>query len=102
MMQLKFDPRADAASVLLGPPIIPGGNHHKEQIDEDRLIRYNDDDGSILEYEFLNVRRFGVRLDDLEHRQELAALFKEAGIQERDWGHPIPTKVTHRRDRAAG
>ena len=48
------------------------------------------------------MRRFGVRLDDLEHRAELAALFKEAGFQERDWGHPIPTKLTHRRDRAAG
>src|SRR3954454_5915217 len=97
-MHLKYDPRVDAASVDVGGAIVPGGNHHKEQIDEDRLIRYSDDDGSILQYEFLNVRRFGVRLDDLEHRTELAELFKEAGFQERDWSHPIPTKVIHRRD----
>jgi hypothetical protein len=43
-----------------------------------------------------------MRLDDLEHREELAALFREAGFEERDWGHPIPTKVVRRRDRAAG
>src|SRR5215212_1588655 len=101
-MQLKYDPQVDAASVHTGRPIVPGGNHHKEQIDEDRLVRYSDDDGSILEYEFLNVRRFGVRLDDLEHRAELAVLFKEAGFQERDWSHPISTRVTHRPNRAAG
>ena len=101
-MHLKYSPQADAASVDVGGPIVPGGNHHKEQIDDDRLIRFNDDDGSILEYEFLNVRRYGVRLDDLEHRTELAALFREAGFQERDWSHPISTKVIRRRDRAAG
>jgi hypothetical protein len=87
---------------MTGRPIVPGGNHHKEQIDEDRLIRYSDDDGSVLGYEFLNVRRFGVRLDDLEHRAELADLFREAGFQERSWSDPISTKVIHRRNRAAG
>src|SRR5215212_2045159 len=101
-MQLTYDTQVDAASVMIGRPIVPGGNHHKEQIDEDRLIRYSDDDGSVLEYEFLNFWRFGVRLDDLEHRAELAALFKEAGFQERDWSHPISTKVIRRRDRATG
>jgi len=101
-MELKYDERADAASVFTGGPIVPGGNHHKEQIDDDRLIRFDDDDGSILQYEFLNVRRYGVRLDDLEHREELAGLFREAGFQERDWSHPISTKVIRRRDRAAG
>lgn len=102
-MELRYDPQVDAASVLLGVPIVPGGEHHKEQIDADRLVRFSDTDGSILEYEFLNVRRFGVRLDDLEHREALAALFRDAGFQERDWSHPIPTKVVHRRrDRAAG
>jgi len=101
-MHLKYDKQVDAASVLVGGPIVPGGNHHKEQIDEDRLVRFNDDDGSILEYEFLNVRRFGVRLDDLEHREELAALFRDAGFQERDWSHPISTRVIRRRDRTAG
>lgn len=102
-MELRYDPQVDAASVLVGGPIVPGGDHHKEQIDADRYVRHSDIDNSILEYEFLNVRRFGVRLDDLEHREELAALFREAGFRERDWSHPIPTKVTHRRrDRATG
>src|SRR5437868_6895262 len=101
-LTLKYDPQVDAASVLVSGPIAPGGDHYKEQIDEDRYVRYRDDDDLILEYEFLNVRRFGVRLDDLEHREELAALFSEAGFQERDWSHPISTKVVRRRDRAAG
>lgn len=102
-MELRYDSQVDAAAVVMGKPIEPGGDHHKEQIDEDRLIRYSDIDGSILEYEFLNVRRFGVRLDDLEHREQLAALFREAGFQERDWSDPISTNVVHRRrDRAAG
>ena len=101
-MQLKYDPQVDAASILVDGPIVPGGDHHKEQLDADRFVRYSDVDGSILQYEFLNVRRFGVRLDDLEHREELARLFKEAGFHERDWGHPTPTKVVHWRNRAAG
>lgn len=102
-MELKYDSQVDAASVLVTGSIVPGGEHHKEQLDADRFVRYSDIDDSILEYEFLNVRRFGVRLDDLEHREELARLFTEAGFHERDWSHPIPTKVVHRRrDRAAG
>jgi hypothetical protein len=102
-MELRYDPKADAASVLIRGPIDPGGNHHKDRLDADRFIRYCDDDDAVIQYEFLNVRRYGVRLDDLEHRQELAALFREAGIQERNWGHPIPTTVIRRRrDTAAG
>jgi hypothetical protein len=101
-MQLKYDRQVDAASVLAAGPTVPGGDHYKDRLDADRFVRYRESDGSVLEYEFLNVRRFGVRLDDLEHRAELAGLFKEAGFQERDWSHPIPTKVIRRRDRAAG
>ena len=101
-MELKYDPQVDAASVLVSGPIVPGGEHYKDRLDEDRWVRYSEIDGSVLEYEFLNVRRFGVRLHDLEHRAELAALFKEAGFQERDWSHPISNRVIHRRNRAAG
>jgi hypothetical protein len=102
MMELRYDPKADAASVLVGGPIEPGGDHHKDRLDADRFVRYRDDDDAIIQYEFLNVKRYGVRLDDLEHRADLAILFREAGFQERDWGHAIPTMVSRRRDTAAG
>jgi hypothetical protein len=75
--------------------------HDSECLDTDWIVRYGAD-GHALMYSFLNVRRFGVRLDDLEHRAELAALFKEAGFQKRDWSHPISNRVIHRRNRAAG
>jgi|tagenome__1003787_1003787.scaffolds.fasta_scaffold20174134_2 hypothetical protein len=101
-LNLEYDPQVDAASVLVDGPIEPGGDHYKDRLDADRFVRYRESDEAVLAYEFLNVRRFGVRLDDLEHREELAALFREAGFQERDWGHPIPTNVIRRRDRAAG
>jgi hypothetical protein len=102
-MELRYDPKADAASVLVRGPIEPGGEHHKDRLDEDRFVRYGDSENEILQYEFLNVRRYGVRLNDLVHRVELATLFREAGFQERDWGHPIPAKVIRRRrDTAAG
>lgn len=95
-MELRYDPRVDAASVLLQGEIEPGGDHHKERLDADRFVRYAAG-GDVLEYEFLNPRRYGVKLDDLEHRDELARLFAEAGFSERDWGHAIPTKVIRRR-----
>ena len=102
-MELRYDPKADAASVLVSGPIEPGGEHHKDRLDEDRFIRYRDSDNEIMQYEFLNVKRYGVRLDDLEHREKLAVVFRQAGFHERDWGHPIPTKVIRRRrDTAAG
>ncbi len=101
-MELKYDARADAASVLLRGPIEPGGRHHKDRLDADRFIRYGDGDGAVLEYEFLNVRRYGVRLDDLGHRDELARLFSAAGFSERDWGHAVPTRVIRRRASATG
>lgn len=72
-------------------PLLPGQDEgHREGLR--RAVR------TLLD----NVRRHGVKLDDLEHRKWLARLFREAGIQERDWGHPIPTTVIRRHDRAAG
>ncbi|HZO32034.1 MAG TPA: hypothetical protein VFH48_39255 [Chloroflexota bacterium] len=103
MMELQYDPKADAASVLVRGPIEPGGGHHKDRLDADRFVRYRDSDNAILQYEFLNVKRYGVRLDDLEHREGLRMLFREAGFQERDWGHPLATNVVRRwRDIATG
>ena len=99
-MKLEYDPQADAASVLVSGPDVPGRRDALDRLDADRLIHYDAAD-DIIEYEFLNVRRYGVRLDDLEHRAELAALFAEAGFRERDWGHAIPTRVVRRRDPAA-
>ena len=84
-MQLKYDVKVDAASVLVGGPIEPGGQHAKDRLDEDRFVRYSERDGTILQYEFLNVRRHGVRVDDLEHRDELAALFQQAGFKGQNW-----------------
>lgn len=100
-MKLEYDPVVDAAYVYVAGPIAPGAVDGTEPLDQDRHIDFDADD-VILGYEFLNVRRYGVKLDDLEHREELAKLFHEAGFVERDWGYPIPTRVIRRRDRAAG
>lgn len=99
-MRLEYGPKSDAASVLVRGLIMPGSSDALDRLDEDRLIHYDVDD-QIIEYEFLNVRRYGVRLDDLEHRAERTALFAAAGFHERDWSHPIPTRVLRRRDPAA-
>jgi uncharacterized protein YuzE len=100
-MKLTYDQEVDAVYVEVRGPILDGGIDGTERLDADRNIDYDADD-TIIGYEFLNVRRFGVRLDDLEHRDELSVLFKEAGFQERDWSSPISTNVVRRRDRAAG
>jgi hypothetical protein len=100
-MRLRYDPRVDAAAVEVRPPISPGGVDATNRLDADRVVHDNADD-EIVEYELLNVKRFGVRLDDLEHREELTRPFAEARFVERDWGHPIPTRVIRRRDRATG
>ncbi len=88
-MRLDYSGQADAASVEVRGPIPRGGVAFTEELDQDRNVRYDADD-RIIEYEFLNVRRYGVRLDDLEHRDELRALFREAGFGERDWSAPNP------------
>jgi uncharacterized protein YuzE len=101
-MKLRYDAQVDAASVEVRGPISPGSVDATEPLDEDRLVHYDSND-EIIEYEFLNVKRYGVRLDDLEHREELAALFREAGFQERDWSTPWGSGwVIRRRDRATG
>ena len=91
-MQLKYDAKVDAASVVVGGPIEPGGQHSKDRLDEDRFVRYSDRDGAILQYEFLNVRRHGVRVDDLEHREELTALFRDGGFPVQVQVDPATTK----------
>ena len=88
-MQLDYDERGDAAFVYLDGPLVPGRGGGTEQLDEDRLIRFDADD-RVIAYEFLRARRYGVRIDDLEHRGELRALFHEAGFVERDWSTPRP------------
>ena len=72
-----------------------------EELDQDRNVRYDADD-RVIEYEFLNVCRYGVKLDDLEHRDELRALFREAGFAERDWGTPVGAGRRIGGKRAAG
>src|SRR5215204_3081677 len=98
-MKLTYDEQVDAAYVEVAGPIPPGGVDYTEELDQDRNIDRNADD-AVLGYEFLNVRRHGVRLDDLEHREELARLFRDAGFQERDWSAPRPPSQA--RGRAAG
>ena len=51
---------------------------------------------------FLNARRYSVRLDDLEHRDELARVFREAGFSERNWGSPRPTTKPRARAKTGG
>jgi hypothetical protein len=99
LIELKYDETTDGAQVAMRPAIQPEDLKGSEQLDADRIVRF-DDAGHALMYSFLNVKRIVVRLDDLEHREELAALFIDAGFQERDWSHPISTKVIRRRDRA--
>ena len=87
-MILQYDQQVDAAYVELGEPTTPGGVDATERLDQDRNVDYDAAD-RIIGYEFLNVRRYGVKLDDLEHRDELRALFQEAGFAERDWSAPL-------------
>ena len=101
-MKLEYDAQVDAAYVYVSGPIPPGGVDAHERLDQDRMVDYDAED-RIIGYEFLNVRRYGVRLDDLEHREELGRLFREAGFNERDWGAPLSAlRVKYRRDRATG
>jgi hypothetical protein len=87
-MKLHYDEQVDAAIVDVIDPFVPGSTAFTDELDQDRLVRYDADD-RVLSYSFLNVRRHGVRLDDLEHRDELRALFHEAGFRERDWSTPV-------------
>jgi len=101
-MNIRYDPQVDAAYVEVHGPIPPGGVDDTELLDQDRMVDYDADD-RIVGYEFLNVRRYGVRLDDLEHREPLGRLFSEAGFTERDWGAPLSAlRSVYKRDRATG
>ena len=98
-MKLTYDEHVDAAYVYVAGPIAPGGVDYTEELDQDRNVDRDAND-VILGYEFLNARRHGVRLDDLEHRAELAQIFRDAGFKERNWSTPRPSPQTH--GRAAG
>jgi uncharacterized protein YuzE len=98
-MKLTYDEHVDAAYVDVAGPIPPGGVDYTEELDQDRNIDRDAND-AILGYEFLNARRYGVRLDDLEHRDDLARIFRDAGIKERDWS--TPRTSAHAPGRAAG
>ena len=95
-MHMTYDEKADVARVRVRPTIAPEDVADSERLDADRFVRY-DAHGHPLTYEFLNARRFGIRIDGLEDRAALAALFHEAGFVERDWGNPITTNVVPRR-----
>ena len=98
-MNLTYSERGDVAFVEVAGPIPAGGVDFTEEVDRDRNVKY-DAEARIIGYEFLNVRRFGVRLDDLEHRDELRRLFREAGFAERDWGTPRPAPTPRARTSA--
>ena len=101
-MRVRYDQRADSVAVLVHGEIGRGDTADVRQLDVDRIVRYGAD-GRPIEYQFFNARRLGVRLDDLPHRAELSALFREAGFSERDWSEPIRiTEVRRRRSDAAG
>ncbi len=100
-MELHYDERADAAAVDVDGRILPGTVDFTEELDQDRNVKYDAKD-RIFGYRFLNVRRCGVKLDDLEHRDELRALFREAGFAERDWGTPVGAGRRIGGKRAAG
>src|SRR5690242_6389975 len=101
-MRLILDEQGDSAAVLTGSEIGPDDTAEVRELDADRVARY-DAAGNVIEYQFFNVKRHGVRLDDLEHRAALARLFADTGIAERTWSQSIRvTAVRRRRDVAAG
>jgi len=99
-MRLIYDQRGDSAAVLVAGEIGPDDTADVQQLDADRIVRY-DAHGRPIEYQFLDAKASGVKLDDLEHRDELARLFKEAGFTERTWSTPLGPKIVHRRRRQA-
>ena len=99
-MKLKYYESSDSAIVLTAGEFGPNDTADVRELDTDRIVRYDATDRAI-EYQFFNVRRHGVRLDDLESgddRAEMARMLREAGFRERDWSEPIRvTAVRHRR-----
>lgn len=104
-MKLKYFGQGDSAIVLTAGEIGPDDTADVRELDCDRIVRY-DATGRAIEYQFFNVRRHGVRLDDLDSADDRAALsrlFREAGFTERDWSEPIRiVAVRRRRDAATG
>jgi hypothetical protein len=104
-VELIYDAQGDSAAVLTAGEIGPGDTADVRELDADRIVRYGAA-GRAIEYQFFDVRRHGVRLDDLENgddRAALARLFREAGFEERTWGTPVRyTAVRRRRGSAAG
>lgn len=99
-MELRYDQRADAAAVLTNGEIGPEDTADVEELDADRIVRF-DAHGQVIEYQFFNVRRYGVRVNDLPHREALETLFQRAGIAERDWSEPVVVVSVKRRQRGA-
>jgi hypothetical protein len=97
-MRLIYDQKGDSAAVLVDGEIGPEDTADVRELDTDRIVRYDADDRPI-EYQFFNLRRYGARVDDLEHRDELARLFREAGFELRTWSTPIRVIAVHRRRR---
>jgi hypothetical protein len=103
-MDLTYYQSTDSARVLTRGDFGPDDTEDVRQLDCDRIVRY-DAAGAAIEYQFFNVRRYGVRIDDLDadDRAAMEPLFREAGFSERDWGQPIEVvSVRRRRDIAAG
>src|SRR6187551_3375219 len=102
VMVMRYDQQGDAAAVLVNGEIGPNDTVDVRQLDSDRIARY-DAAGQVIEYQFFTVRRHGVRLEDLEHREQLAVLFHEVSIPERDRSTPVKVvRVDRRRNIAAG
>ena len=104
-MRLNYFEQGDSAIVLTAGEIGPDNTADVRVLDVDRIVRY-DADGRAIKYQYFNVRRHGVRLDDLEisdDRVALARLFREAEFQERTWSTPVRyTAVRRRRDVVTG
>ncbi len=102
-MELIYHQQGDSAAVLVRGEIGPDDTADVRQLDNDRIVRYGAD-GLPIEYQFFDARRLGVRVDDLEHADELALLFHGAGIHLRTWSDPVEVIEVRRRNRdvAAG
>jgi hypothetical protein len=102
-MELIYHQQGDTAAVLVHGEIGPNDTADVRQLDNERIVRYGED-GRPIEYQFLDAHRLGVRVNDLEHADELAQLFLGAGIRLRTWSDPVEIVKVRRRNRdvAAG
>ncbi len=93
-MRLEHDPNADAAYVHVTDADVA----RTVRLDQDRAVDY-DAEGAVAGYDFMNVSR-GVRVDDLDRAQDIAALLNLAKIGTKSWSAPLSARVL--RDRRAG